>query len=61
MSSIFTLIAITALAFIALVVAFPVTSSSWWNSIFIYTLHVLGFITVVWGFVGVIGLISGLL
>lgn len=61
MSLIFTLIIITTLAFVALVVAFPVTHSPLWDFIFIHTLHALGFIIVVLGLVGAIGLISGLL
>lgn len=61
MSLIFTLITIAAFASIALIVAFPVTNSPLWDSIFIYTLHILCFIIVVLGLVGGIGLISGLL
>ena len=61
MSLIFTLITIAALAFIALIVAFPVTHSPLWDAIFIHTLHALGFIIVVLGLTGAIGLISGLL
>ena len=61
MSLIFMFIIIAVFAFIALIVAFPVTRSPLWDSIFIHTLHVLGFIVVVLGLVGAIGLISGLL
>lgn len=61
MTLIFTLITITTFAFMALVVAFPVTRSSRWDSILIHTLHFLGFIIVVLGLVGAVGLISGLL
>lgn len=61
MELIFTLITITTFAFVVLVVAFPATCSSRWDSILIYTLYFLGCITVVLGFVGAIGLISGLL
>ena len=61
MSLIFTLITIAALAFVALIVASPVTHSPMWDAIFIYTLHALGFIIVVLGLTGAIGLISGLL
>ena len=61
MSLIFTLITIAALAFVTLIVAFPVTHSSVWDAIFIHTLHAIGFIIVVLGLVGAIGLISGLL
>lgn len=61
MSLIFTLIIIAALAFVALIVAFPVTHSPMWDAIFIHTLHALGFILVVLGLIGAIGLISGLL
>lgn len=61
MSLIFTLITIAALAFIALIAAFPVTRSPLWDAILIYTLHALGFSIVVLGSIGAIGLISGLL
>ena len=61
MSLIFTLITITTFAFIALIVAFPATQSPLWDAIFIHTLHALGFIIVVLGLVGAVGLISGLL
>ena len=61
MSLIFTLITIAAFAFIALTIAFPVTHSPLWDAIFIHTLHALGFIVVVLGLVGAIGLTSGLL
>lgn len=61
MSLISTLITIAVLAFMALIVAFPVTRSPLWDSVFIYTLHILGFSIVVLGLVGAIGLISGLL
>ena len=61
MSLIFTLIIIATFAFITLIVAFPVTRSPLWDSVFIHTLYALGFIIVVLGLVGAIGLISGLL
>lgn len=61
MSLIFTLIAIAVFAFVVLIVAFPVTRSPLWDAIFIYTLHALGFVIVVLGLIGAIGLISGLL
>lgn len=61
MTVIFTLIAISTLAFIALIVAFPVTRSPLWDAVFIWTLHVLGAIIVVMVLTGAIGLISGLL
>lgn len=61
MSLIFIIITVVTLVFIALIVAFPVTRSPLWDSIFIHTLHALGFIIVVLGLVGAIGSISGLL
>jgi hypothetical protein len=61
MSLIFTLITVAALTFIALIVAFPATRSPLWDAIFIHTLHALGFIIVVLGLIGALGLISGLL
>lgn len=61
MSLIFTLITIAVVAFIALMIVFPATRSPLWDAIFIHTLHSLGFIIVVLGLVGAIGLISGLL
>ena len=56
-----TLFAIVALFFIVLIIAFPVTNSPLWDSIFIHTLHILGFLVVVLGLVGAVGAISGLL
>lgn len=61
MTAIFTLITISTLAFIVLIVAFPVTRSPLWDGVFIWALHVLGVIIVVSGLTGAIGLISGLL
>lgn len=61
MSLIFILITVAAFAFIALIVAFPVTRSPLWDAVFIHTLHALGFIVVSLGLVGAVGLISGLL
>lgn len=61
MSLVFTLMAIAAIAFIVLIVAFPVTQSPWWDQFFVYTLYVLGGSIVVLGVVGTIGSISGLL
>ena len=61
MSLIFTLITIAALAFVALIVAFPVTRSPLWDAILVYTLHALGFIIVVLGLIGALGSVSGLL
>lgn len=58
---IFTLITIASFAFIALIVAFPVTCSPLWDAIFVYTLYALGFVIVGLGLIGAIGLISGLL
>lgn len=61
MSLIFTLITIAVFAFVALIVASPVTHSPLWDGIFIYTLYALGLIIVVLGLVGAAGSISGLL
>ena len=61
MSLILTLITIAAVAFIVLMIVFPVTRSPLWDAIFIHTLHFLGFVVVVLGLVGAIGRISGLL
>ena len=61
MSLILTLITIAALVFVALIAAFPVTHSPLWDAIFVHTLHALGFIIVVLGLIGALGLISGLL
>ena len=61
MSLIFTLITIAALAFVTLIVAFPVTHSPMWDAISIHTLHALGFIIVVLGLIGALGSVSSLL
>ena len=61
MSLILTFITIAALAFVALIAAFPVTRSPLWDAILVHTLHALGFTILVLVLIGALGLISGLL
>ena len=61
MTLIITLIATAMFAFMALIVAFPLTRSQLWDAIFTYSLYVLGVIIAVLGVVGSIGAVSGLL
>lgn len=61
MTLILTLVAIAMFAFIALIVAFPLTQSPLWDALLTCSLYVLGAATVVLGAVGLIGAASGLL
>lgn len=61
MMLIFTLIAIAIFAFMALIVAFPLTQSPLCDAICTHSLYALGIIIAVLGVVGSVGAVSGLL
>lgn len=61
MTLIFTLTIIVAIAFVAAAMVFPFVSSPLWEAVLVYGLYIFGTAVLVFGGVGAVGLISGLL
>lgn len=61
MTLVFTLTIIAAVAFVASTVVYPFTRSLLWEAVLVYSLYIFGTAVLVFGGIGAVGLISGLL
>lgn len=61
MTLIFALTIIVAVAFVVSTVVYPFVSSPLWEAVLVYSLYIFGNAILVFGVVGAVGFISGLL